>query len=186
MIKQMKIIVIFLLLVSSVFVAKSQEIGELRAGIELGLLIPHEGGAGSSGAFELKYNIQDRMNIGLRTETVSFFKHKSYSARLLSFLATYDYYFNSKDRLFVPFCGAGLGYYFCDASDYSVDINENVNAKYNNPTCLLRLGAEIGKFRMSLTYNVIRKHSEPNKYHRNSDNITLNFGFYIGGGKWKK
>ena len=170
---------------SSAFVAIAQEADKLRVGLETGLLVPYQGGVGLSGAFELKYNIQDKMNIGLRTETISFIKHKSYSAELFSISATYDYYFNSKNRLFSPFGGVGLGYYFCNASDYSTDIDEEAHSKYNNPTCFLRLGAEIGKFRLSLAYNLIRKQNEANLYNRNSDYISLYFGFYIGGGKWK-
>lgn len=181
----MKIILILLILTSSAFVGIAQEAGKQRVGFETGLAVPHQGGYGFTGAFELKYNIQSKMNIGLRTETNSFIKHKSYSAKLLSISATYDYYLNSKDRLFAPFCGAGLGYYFCEASDYSTVIDEKAHSKYNNPTCLLRLGAEIGKFRVSLAYNLIRKQNEANLYNRNSDNISLFFGFYIGGGKWE-
>lgn len=176
-----KILLIFILTLYE-FAVIAQEVGKFRAGFETGFLVPHEGGAGVSGAFELKYNIQNKMNIGLRTEIASYYKNKNYSAYLLSILATYDYYFNSKNRIFSPFCGGGIGYYFCSASDYPYEKLSN----YNNPTYTLRFGAEMGKLRLSLAYNSIRKRNEANSSNRNSDYVCLNIGFYIGGGKWRK
>lgn len=167
------------------FSIKGQETGKLRFGLEVGPVIPHEGGAGLAGAIELKYNIQDRMNIGLRTEKTGFFKHKSYSAELSSLSITCDYYIKSNNKILSPFGGVGLGYYQCEATDYSETIENKAYSTYNNPTCIIRLGTEIRKFRVSLAYNLIRKHSEANPSNRNCDNVSLYIGFYIGGGKWK-
>ena len=180
-----KTILIIFILISCTIITKAQEKGKLRTGLETGLLVPHEGGFGFSGSFELKYNIKNKINIGLRTEAIRFNKHKSYSAELLSVSATYDYYFNPKNRIFSHFCGAGLGYYFCDAVDNSTYFEEEANSKYNNPTCFVRLGTEIGKLRVSLSYNLIRKQNELNIDNKNSDYLSLSFGFYLGGGKWK-
>jgi hypothetical protein len=56
----------------------AQESGKFRAGLETGCLYPHKGAFGLLGAAELKYNLQNNMNIGLKTEVTSFWKHKSY------------------------------------------------------------------------------------------------------------
>ena len=162
----------------------SQESGKIRVGFESGVLYPHEGGFGFLGATELKYNLQDNINVGIKAEFADYWKHNSYSARLLSFSTTCDYYFRYTNNHFSPFIGAGLGYYFCEANDYSEEIEEKAHSKYNNPTCFIRTGFECWKFRASLNYNLIRKQSEINKWNRNSDYISLNIGFYIGGGKW--
>ena len=158
----------------------AQESGKLRTGFEAGCLYPIEDGFGFWGAFELKYNLQYNMNVGFRTEYAGFWKNESDGADLLSFSVTYDYYFHSNNKLFTPFAGAGLGYYFCKPTDFSGGIEYS---KYNNPTCFLRIGFELGKFRTALAYNLIRKHSELYPINRNCDYIALNIGFYIGGGK---
>ena len=163
----------------------SQEAGKYRVGLETGFFIPHDGGWGFPISLEGKYNIEDNMNIGIRGEYGEFIKNKSYSAKVISFTGTYDYYYSNKNKLFSPFVGAGIGYYFCDAYDYSQEPG-NEQSKYSNPTAFIRTGFEIGKFRTFLSYNLIRKHNEANYFNRNSDYISLNIGFYIGGGKWKK
>ena len=164
-------------------ISSAQDAGKLRTGLEIGCLFPHEGGFGFLDAIEFKYNLQNNMNIGLKTEVAGFYKSKSYAAEVLSFSATYDYYFHSKESRFSPFIGAGLGYYFCEG-DTSEEYKYK-RSKYNNPMCLIRAGFEIRKFRMSLTYNLIRKSNEINYWNRNNDYVSLNIGFYIGGGKWK-
>ena len=163
----------------------AQESGKWRGGLETGFLYPYQGAFGILGAAELKYNLQKNMNVGLKLEATSFMKSKSYSADLLSFSATYDYYLHYTNRQFSPFIGAGAGYYFCKANDYSEELEEKAHSKYNNPTGFIRTGFELWRFRMSLAYNLIRKSSEANQDNRNSDYVSLTFGFYLGGGKWK-
>jgi len=165
----------------------TQESGKFRAGLESGGLYPHEGGFGFPISIELKYNIKDNMNLGFRTEYTDYWKHNSYSANLVSFSVTYDYYyFHQGNNNFSPFIGAGLGYYVCEAKDSSEEAKEMAYSKYNNPTCFIRVGFEFCKFRTSLSYNLIRKSDELNHYNKNSDYIALNIGFYVGGGKWRK
>ena len=70
----------------------SQELEKLRVGFETGCLLPLERGFGFLGTIEAKYNLQNNMNVGFKTEATGFWKHKDYSADMLSFSVTYDYY----------------------------------------------------------------------------------------------
>jgi len=124
----MKTIVIFSLCIvfglSSLF---AQEAGKIRAGAEIGCLFPHESGFGFLGAVELKYNLQNNMNVGIKPEVTNFWKHKDYRGNIYSFSITYDYYFHSTGKRTSPFVGAGLGYYFCDArGPYSSDVDPQI------------------------------------------------------------
>ena len=165
----------------------AQEAGKIRAGFDIGCLTPRYmngqgfGGFGFCGATEMRYNLQDNMNVGLKAEVTEFLKHKDYVADVLSFSVTYDYYFHYKGSRNAPFIGAGLGYFYCVAWDYQ---SNPYNYKYSNPTCFLRTGFEFQKFRVSFAYNLIRN-SIVEEYSRNNDYLSLSFGFYIGGGKWK-
>ena len=150
----------------------AQESGRWRTGLDVGVrAIPD---FGFLGAMELKYNLRNDMNIGLRAENMYYQNNKSDDGRLLSFYMTYDYYFTGSK--YSPFIGAGLGYYFCDAQYFSHDI------KYNNPACLFRIGFEFWKLRTSLTYAVVRT-NETIFYNKHKDYISLTVGFFIGGGK---
>jgi hypothetical protein len=46
----------------------AQETGKWRGGFESGCLFPIEGAFGILGLVELKYNLHDNMNVGLKTE----------------------------------------------------------------------------------------------------------------------
>ena len=180
----MRTIVIFTLFIVLGFLPVSaQEAGKLRAGVDVGCLHPHEGAFGFLKAIELKYNLRNNMNFGIKVETTSFIKHKNYEAELLSFSITYDYYFPSTYRRSSPFIGVGLGYFLCKS--YGGDDFIELPWKFNNPAYFIRAGYEICKFRTFLTYNLIRKPSDKYRDNRNIDYISLSIGFYIGGGKWK-
>ena len=124
------------------------------------------------------------MNVGFKAEYAGIIKSKSDSADILSFLVAFDYYFHSTGKRYSPFIGAGLGYFFCEARSASYIQSERYS-KYNNPSCLIRVGYEIRKCRMSLTYNLIRKPTEIYWDNKNYDYMSLNIGFYLGGGKWE-
>jgi hypothetical protein len=80
----------------------AQESGKWRGGLEGGDLYPHEGGFGFFlGAAEVKYNLQNNMNVGFKTEVTRFFKSKNYSAELLSFI-------HSTSCRMAIFCMCGL------------------------------------------------------------------------------
>ena len=153
--------------------------------MEAGYLRPHEGTFGMSVAAELKYNLQNNMNLGFRAETASLVKCKSCSADLQLFSVTYDFYFHNGNSPLAAFIGAGLGYYFCQVKEPSYDENE-VLKKINNPTGFIRTGFELWRFRMSFAYNFIRKSGAENYESRNNDYLSIAVGFYLGGGKWKK
>ena len=178
---------LFIIICISLFctnISFAQESGKWRGGIEIGCLYPHKGAFGFLGAVEAKYNLKNNMNIGLKTEATSFWKHENYDAKLLSFSITYDYYLHYANRQFAPFIGAGLGYYFCKANDWDYEPS-GILRKTNNPTGFIRTGFEAGKFRTTLAYNWIRKPSE-NFDGKNNDYVSMSFGFYLGGGNWKK
>ncbi|MDR2887467.1 MAG: hypothetical protein LBV26_05645 [Bacteroidales bacterium] len=158
--------------------------------MELGALFPRSfsgyenfSGFGISGALEVKYNVQNNMNAGLKTDAVFMIIHKDNHAELLNFYFTYDYYFHYGNSRFSPFIGGGLGYYFGQfyQNDY---YNAGIN-RINNPTCFVRGGFEAGKFRLSLAYHLIREKKEGYK-RINYDYLSLSAGFYIGGGKWNR
>ena len=178
--KKYLIIICTILLCTSISFA--QEIGKWRGGLEVGCLYPHQGGFGFLGAAEMKCNLQNNMNVGFKTEATSFWKNKNYSAKLLSFSVTYDYYLHYTNTRFSPFVGTGLGYYFCKSYDGGYDDPER---KMNNPTGFIRTGFEAGKFRTTLTYNLVRQPNGRDE-DKNNDYVALSFGFYLGGEKWKK
>ena len=158
----------------------AQEAGKLRAGVEIGYLYSRSQDVGTLlGAAELKYNLQNDMNVGLKVEGSEITGCGCHGNKIVIFSATYDYYFHPTGKRSSHFIGAGLGYYFGEEYAYG-----EPTKYYNNPTGLIRVGYEIWKFRISLTYNllIIPKDIDP---YANNSNIALNIGFYIGGGKWK-
>jgi len=176
------IVVIFvsLLYINTSF---AQEIGKLRVGFGTGHSFPFGGDAPifipNILQMELKYNFQKNMNVGLKTEVTTFRTCRCYDLELLPISITYDYYFHYKNRMFSPFIGAGLGFYFARGHEGHTETHYN----YTNPMGFVRTGFEICKIRTSLAYNLVRK---PQKYYNgNLDYVSFTVGFYIGGGKWK-
>ena len=158
----------------------AQETGKLRTGVEIGYLYSQSSTIGSLlGAAELKYNFQNNMNIGLKVEGADLTGCGCHGNKITLFSTTYDYYFHYTGKQSSRFIGTGLGYYFGKKYDL-----EEQTKYYNNPTCFIRFGYEIRKFRMSLAYNllIIPKDIDP---YQNNNYIALNIGFYLGGGKWK-
>jgi len=119
------------------------------------------------------------MNVGFKVEGSNLTGCGCHGDKIILFSATYDYYFHSLGKRFSPFVGGGLGYYFGE----NYRLGEQTKY-YNNPTCLIRVGYEIRKFRISLAYNLLIIPKDVNPY-ANNNYIALNIGFYIGGGKWK-
>ena len=175
-------IIFTLCIIIGTFPVFAQESSKLRTGVDIGYAFPPNG---IVGAIELKYNLHHNMNVGFKAENTFYRECDCNSGKILSFSTTYDYYFHSTGRRSSPFIGAGLGYYFCKAWDNHFIEEEFNYSVYNNPTCFIRAGFEIRKFRMSLAYNLIRKPSEINPSNRNRDYISINIGFYLGGRKWK-
>lgn len=177
--------------------ANAQRENGFRVGFDLGI-IPASGGVGVSFDIEPKYNIKENMNVGLRlniaaiardvedTGSVTFVT----ATGITSFIGTYDYYFPT-GKSFVPFVGGGVGI----ASALSVRANEDDSIENIDPDSgfagLIRGGFELGKFRMNLEYNLMPKTPLYDSFGFSTSEISnsyfaVNFGFYIGGGKWKK
>jgi len=176
----------------------AQEQGKVRGGLDIGGAIPSKGGGGVALNVPLGYNLQDNMNIGIRFGIAAMAKidpvgETGSAAVNVNFMATYAYYFNSGSA-FAPFLGCGAGMYILAAADESVSqTTVEVGNRFGG---LLTAGAEVGKFRLALEYNLIPssavtvtgsgsstqiKNSKiPNNY------LGVTIGFFIGGGKWGK
>ena len=166
-------------------VSFAQEAGKFRVGLEPGYLFPLKSGFGFSEAIELKYNMKNNMNIGLKQENAIMVDVEASDVRINLFAATYDYYLHSTGNRFSYFVGAGLGYYYCKIWGTDSYDGTELNSTFNNPTYLIRIGFEFWKLRSSLTYNLVRNPNYEIPRDRNTDYISFNIGFYIGGGKWK-
>ncbi|MFH6971898.1 hypothetical protein DR871_011150 [Flavobacterium petrolei] len=178
----------------------AQKEGGFRVGLDLGV-VPTNGGGGALFSLEPKYNIKDNMNVGLRIGIAAIVRDindsgATTSAKVAangSYVATYDYYFNGAGKSFVPYIGAGAGYYSIanvelDDTNNSNDVNVDATGKMGG---LVRGGFEWGKFRMGLEYNLV---PESNLQDINGNNqgtvansyLGIHLGFYVGGGKWGK
>jgi outer membrane protein W len=180
----------------------SQKKGGFRVGLDLGYTVPSNGGGGLLFSIEPKYNIQENMNIGLRIGAAAMIRDiqdngTTTSAKVSangSYVGTYDYYFNKSGKSFVPYIGAGAGYYsianveFDDVDNTSNQVSVSATGKMG---ALLRGGFEWGKFRMGVEYNLVPKSDLQNL---NGDKVGtvsntylgIHLGFYVGGGKWRK
>ena len=197
--KKIILLIIALLLFGNSY---SQKKGGFRVGFDFGF-VPTSGGGGGMFSIEPKYNIKNNMNIGLRIggagiarDITSSTSSATTSAKIAangSFVGTYDYYFASSGKSFVPYIGAGVGYY----SLANVEINDSTNSSSINPDVtstmggLVRAGFEWGKFRMGVEYNYM-----PDSDLQDTNGATIgtisnsylgiHLGFFLGGGKWGK
>jgi hypothetical protein len=198
--KKIILIAVFMLSFSN---SNAQVANKFR--VDLGLGFIPVGGIGLQLFLEPKYNIKQNMNVGLKFGSAGIVKNISGNnpnsstnssatiGAVGSYTGTFDYYFYS-GKNFVPYLGGGIG--------YNQILNVRVLDSNNTQTFdnlspesvvggLLRGGFETGKFRMELEYNLLPKSSivlENGTNFGNTSNsyLALNFGFFIGGGKWKK
>lgn len=195
----MKKLVLCLLVVVIAFNVNAQEKGKIRVGLDAGLALPNAG-AGFNGDLDLRYNIMDNLNAGVKFGFAALAKDLSLSAgtatasAMTHLLATSDYYFNKPASSFAPFLGGGLGSYsigniqVLSSSSQSTPSGLLIEQKFGG---LLRGGFEAGHFRMALEYYLIPNSTlvdmNNNKVGttRNSY-LNLAIGFYLGGGRWKK
>jgi len=181
----------------------AQEKGLVRFGANLDLAIPNAG-FGFGGNLELRYNILDNLNAGLKIGSHygvhDVVKNQSELTGTLtasiinSYLITSDYYFNNGKSVFAPYVGGGFGLFnisnlklaLTDEPNYSNLVNFDRDTKLGG---LLRCGVEISKIRLGLEYYLI---PQSNLYDitytkvgdtRNSF-FNISIGIYIGGGKW--
>ena len=178
----------------------AQKEGGFRVGLDLGV-VPTNGGGGVMFSLEPKYNIKDNMNVGLRIGLAAIVRDindsgNTTSAKVAangSYVATYDYYFNGAGKSFVPYIGAGAGYYSIanvefDDTDNSDNVMVDATGKMGG---LVRGGFEWGKFRMGLEYNLVPESTLQDINGNNQGTVAnsyvgIHLGFYVGGGKWGK
>jgi outer membrane protein W len=178
----------------------AQKEGGFRVGLDLGV-VPTNGGGGVMFSLEPKYNIKDNMNVGLRIGIAAIIRDindsgSTTSAKVAangSYVATYDYYFNGAGKSFVPYIGAGAGYYSIanvefDDTDNSDNVMVDATGKMGG---LVRGGFEWGKFRMGLEYNLVPESTLQDINGNNQGTVAnsyvgIHLGFYVGGGKWGK
>lgn len=183
----------FMLIASLSF---AQQANKFRLGIETGYTFP-KGGSGILMVIEPKYNITRSINVGIRYQLASMSREIANAAGQLtraslttnhSLLGTLDYYIKVKNAAYIaPYAGIGAGVYSLTsvtASDYS-----SAAAEGRQFGGILRLGAEIAKYRFGLEYNFVPK----SNYTLSTNNIAgsiknsyfaITVGFFIGGGVW--
>lgn len=204
----MRKVVLSLLFVAFVFSANAQEKGKIRVGVNAGLALPNSG-VGIAGDLDIRYNVMDNVNVGVKFGLASLVKDMDINnpsgnidatvGAATSTLLISDYYFSDGNSSFAPFLGGGLGFYNAlnikmvgtgstaptTPSDLSSFLPEK---KFGG---LLRGGFEAGHFRMSLEYYLIPKSTVVdinNVSMGKAGNSFLNatIGFYLGGGRWRK
>lgn len=195
----MKKIILLALLTLAFANGYSQEKGRFRVGLDLGY-VPTGGGGGGMFSIEPKYNLTDNMNVGLRlggagiARDIETNEGQSTTAKISangSLVGTYDYYIHIGSMSFVPYIGAGVGYYeianieFDDAT--SAEVTPESTGEMGG---LIRGGFEWGKLRMGVEYNFVPD-SKLQDANGNVTDVTvansyigLHIGFYLGGGKW--
>lgn len=173
--KKLLVITFFIFGIMSI---NAQEKGKFRVGLDLGGVFS-QGEGGLLVSIEPKYSLTDNSNLGLRlgaaTEISGIIADGSSSV-----LGTYDYYFNNENSSFSPFLGAGLGLYFYER--VSLFGSNSSETKFGS---LIRGGAELGKFRIALEYNILPKTNYESGESVKNSYFGASLGFYVGGGKWK-
>ncbi len=207
--KKIIVICIVSLIVLTTF---SQKQNYIRGGGNIDLSFPNAG-FGIGGNIDLRYNIFDNLNAGIKIGSMYSASNVSYNdteytggltASMINYYLLHsDYYFNYGRSIFAPFVGAGLGLYKISNLKLQVDetpqFSELLNLSRNNKFgALIRTGIEISWFRIALEYNLIPRSDLMGL----DDNLippaikvvgttpnsyfTITTGFYIGGGKWGK
>lgn len=197
-----KIILCSLLFVAAMTQTEAQEADKFRFDFDLGYAIPQGGGGGIAFYLEPKWNIEDNMSVGLRLGIAAVAKELVEDQRgelegevgaNASYVGTFDYYFSDGSSSFVPFVGAGVGYYSVasvafDSGNDGETTNLDADGKFG---ALLRAGFNWGKFKTSLDYNLVGK-SDLQNFEGQVVGTTKNgylgitIGFFLGGGKWGK
>ena len=203
----MKKIVLLLLSVVMFAGVSAQEQGRIRVGFDGGLDIPNSG-VGLGGGLDIRYNIKDNINVGLKFAGDVMGKNIYVDESTLtasvtagavsSTLVTGDYYFSKGESMFAPFVGGGFGLYKIANVKATVtgDQVPELPTNFTNYTpdrkfgALIRGGFELGHFRLGIEYNIIPKSAvyevtDGSVGLASNSFVKLSLGFYLGGGKWK-
>jgi len=205
----MKKLIFGLLLCFFVVSLNAQERGKIRVGGNMGLTVPTMGFGGSIDLLDIRYNILDNLNAGVKfggafmlRDVAQLSNDRGEATMHISsnFMLVGDYYFNKGTSAFAPFIGGGVGSFSIYDLYMQVESGEEYNYQYdevplstNTLGGALRAGFELGKFRMALEYYLLPQTdrydvanimqtagTSANSY------LTLNIGFYFGGGRWRK
>lgn len=174
-------------------------------GMDLGPVIPKNGGIGALVNFEPKVNIRHNLNVGIRFGFAGLAKDVTYFDLIddyegeisgnISATGTIDYYFNNGNSAAAPFIGGGFGYYTLSSIDIEngdFDTPEdigNLEADFKWAP-MLRAGVELGKFRMAAEYNFIPTSNLQNTSgdiigEAINEYFGFTLGFFVGGGRWR-
>lgn len=187
-----KIIITVLLIVSgTVATAQAfQEIDHYKAFevlLEGGYARPAGNGAkaGVLLAIEPRFNVIDRITVGLRGESTAMaragYQINNASADGeaglgIALLATGDYYFTN--RLVRPYIGAGVGIYnFVSVEATSSNGGRITVPAVTKPGGMIRLGVEVWHVRAGFHYNIVGKTNTINNNY-----LGITFGIALGGG----
>jgi len=199
----MRKIIFGLLILAFTVNLNAQEQGKIRVGLDAGLGLPNAG-LGFIGDLDIRYNIMDNMNLGVKFGLAALAKDmelngtsSTVTASGISFsLLTGDYYFNRPNSNFAPFLGGGFGSYSIGNFRYTAATNTTVNTPSNilierKLGGLLRTGFEAVHFRMALEYYIIPASSYVDVNNTiigttGNSYVNMSIGFYLGGGKWRK
>jgi outer membrane protein X len=207
----MKKLIFGLLLCFFVVSLNAQERGKIRVGGNLGLAVPTAGFGGSIDLLDIRYNILDNFNAGVKFGGAFMLRDVSEINESMTmgeatmhissnFMLVGDYYFNKGTSAFAPFIGGGIGSFSIFDIYMQVQEGEEYNYTYDELPAVsstlggaLRAGFELGKFRVALEYYLL---PQTDKYDvanimqsagkSNNSYLSLNMGFYFGGGKWRK
>lgn len=181
----------------------AQEAEKVRVDLRLGYATATDLGNGLLISLEPKWTIMDDMVVGFRIESAGLFNTVEVSNTFFtaevdqvtsygSFLGTYDYYYAHKEGSpFAAFAGGGLGLYSISSVVEDFDNNDTDSSFDSSFGGMLRVGFDYFKFRASLEANIFSKATIRNTNNRvigetTGSYIGLSFGFYFGGGKWKR
>jgi outer membrane protein X len=156
------IITLLILIISSVSAQKNGEYNPTKVDVSLGYAKPSGTGAKVGGLFavEPKYEVVNNLCVGLRIEIAIMargIENGSSTSDLEikgsgSYLLTGDYYFSS-NRSSRPFIGGGLGLFRLAAGTTASNSNDISSAsKFGE---MLRVGIELGHFRLGAEYNFV-------------------------------
>jgi outer membrane protein X len=166
---------------------QAQEFKPFRFDAGVGYGLPFSDGLDGGVQFYLepKYEIVDKIAVGLRWEGSLFagadINGQSVDVKLSSaYLVTGDYYLtNNKFR---PFVGIGLGIYSIGGVSVGDNAVDAVDAK-SNFGGLIRAGFDVSHFRLTLSYNYGGKTKSIELKDETFHYLGVTVGFYLGGGK---
>ncbi len=195
----MRKLIIFFLFSLHILTSQSQEKGKFRVGADIGVGLVSNG-EGFTGGVNLKYNLLNNLNVGVKFGLGMILKDYSQNfvttSLVKNLLFITDYYFYNGYGSFAPYFGGGIGYFRNQNIYADEETQANIIWKDFPATKSLggtiRAGFELGKIRFSAEYYIIPSSTlynlDLNTTEENSENsfINLSVGFYIGGGKWRK